>query len=279
MTKYQALYGILLRERLLRPEDVVEPHEAAWEELALVHTKDYLRKLRGGALSPIELRRLGLPWSEALLRRARLAVQGTIEAARLALRDGVAANLAGGTHHAFPDHGEGFCLLNDVAVAIRALQRGGLLRRALAVDLDVHQGNGTAAVFQGDPDVYTFSMHGEKNYPFRKAASSRDVDVPDGAEDAQYLKLLAEHLPQAFDEARPELCFYLAGVDVAAGDRFGRLALTQQGLGERDRMVLEAAHGRGVPIVLVLAGGYAATPELTAELHATAHREAARIFR
>ena len=278
MTKYESLYAILLAEGLLRAKDVVEPEEAAWEDLALVHDAAYLDKLRTGGLSPLEVRRLGLPWSPALLRRARLAVSGTLNAARMALEDGIAANLAGGTHHAFADHGEGFCLLNDVAIAIRVLQREGRIERALVVDLDVHQGNGTASIFAEDKTVYTFSMHGAKNFPFRKVASRRDVDVPDKTGDVEYLELLARNLPEVIEESSPDIAFYLAGVDPVEGDRFGRLALTRTGLHDRDRTVLQAMHGRAIPLTLVLSGGYAATAELTADLHATVHREASRIY-
>ena len=278
MTKYESLYAILLAEGLVRVEDVVEPGEAAWEDLALVHDAEYLDKLGAGRLSASEVRRLGLPWSPALLRRARLAVSGTLNAARMALEDGIAANLAGGTHHAFADHGEGFCLLNDVAITIRVLQRERRIERALIVDLDVHQGNGTASIFTGDKSVYTFSMHGAKNFPFRKVASDRDVNVPDKAGDTEYLEPLDHHLPEVIEESSPDIAFYLAGVDPVEGDRFGRLALTRTGLHERDRTVLRAMHERGIPLTLVLSGGYAATAELTADLHATVHREARRIY-
>ena len=213
-----------------------------------------------------------------LVYRSRVAVQGTINAARMALEDGIAANLGGGTHHAFPGHGEGFCVLNDVAVAIRILRAQGTIRRTLVIDLDVHQGNGTAAIFEHDPDVYTFSMHGERNYPFARERSSLDVDVPEGANDGLYLSLLNRYLPQALDGARPDLVFYLAGVDVMRGDRFGRIALTRAGLHQRERMVLEAVRQRGVAATLVLSGGYAPTPTDTADLHAVVHREAARVF-
>lgn len=278
MGKFSALYRILLAEGLLRPSDIIEPDEADWATLGLVHTPTYLHRLATGTLDRASLRRMGLPWSRRLVRRSRLAVQGTIQAARMALEDGVAANLAGGTHHAFADHGEGFCVLNDVAVAIRRLQRDARIQRALVIDLDVHQGNGTAAIFQGDRAVYTFSMHGENNYPFQKQRSSRDVNLPDGTDDALYLAALQKHLPEVFEEARPDVAFYLAGVDPVAGDRYGRLRLTRQGLHERDRYVLESACRRGVPLVLVLSGGYARTPEVTADLHAIVHREARAIF-
>ena len=276
--KFSALHRILLEEELVRPEEVFAAGEASWDDLSLVHTRAYLSKLERGTLTAKEQRRIGLPWSELLVHRARVSVQGTINAARMALEDGIAANLGGGTHHAFPDHGEGYCVLNDVAVAIRVLMRQGRVGRVLVIDLDVHQGNGTAAIFEEEDAVYTFSMHGERNYPFHRARSSRDVDVPDGATDEVYLGLLGEHLPAAFEAARPDFIFYLAGVDPVGGDRFGRLNLSREGLRIRERAVLEAIRQSGCPATLLLAGGYAATPDLTADLHAIAHREAARVF-
>jgi acetoin utilization deacetylase AcuC-like enzyme len=278
MQKYRALYHCLHAEGLLSEADVVTPEEAEWTDLALVHTPEYLTMLKEGTMDPSTARKLGFPWSDAVLRRARLAVQGTINASMMALQDGVAANLAGGTHHAFPDRGEGFCLLHDVAIAIRVLQRRCWIRRALVVDLDVHQGNGTAAIFAEDPTVTTFSMHGARNYPFRKERSTRDVELPDGCGDAEYLALLGQHLPEVIAEAQADLAIYLAGVDPVVGDRFGRLALTEEGIFERDRRVLVALREAGVPVVLVLAGGYASSPQRTAELHAIAHRAARTVF-
>lgn len=278
MAKFPALHQLLLDEDLLCASDVVAPRPSDWADLLSVHTSGYLSDLARGALSPQAERRMGLPWSARLVRRSRLAVQGTLNAALMALEDGLAANLAGGTHHAFPDHGEGFCVLNDVAVAIRVLRRSQWIRRVLVIDLDVHQGNGTAAVFAGNDEVFTFSVHGASNFPFRKEQSSRDVALPDATSDDAYLDALAEHLPAVIDEARPDLIFYLAGIDVAAGDRFGRLSLSRKGLHARDRFVLERLRASGLPAVLLLSGGYAATPDATADLHAVAHREAHRVF-
>lgn len=278
MEKYRELHRLLLAQGLLSETEVVEPLEADWVDLALVHTPEYLTMLREGTMDAKTARKLGFPWSPAVLRRARLAVQGTINAAMMALQDGHAANLAGGTHHAFPDRGEGFCLLHDVAIAIRVFQRRRWIRTALTVDLDVHQGNGTAAIFAEDPSVYTFSMHGAKNYPFRKERSSLDVELTDGCGDAEYLGLLAEHLPRAIAESGADLAFYLAGVDPVVGDRLGRLALSEEGLFERDRMVFAALQEAGIPVVLVMAGGYAGSGTRTAELHAIAHRAARSVF-
>lgn len=278
MGKFPALYDILRDEGLIRERDVVEPDRASWNDLLLVHTPRYLAQLERGRLGRRAERRMGLPWSRGLVRRSRLAVQGTIEAARMALRDGAAANLAGGTHHAFPDRGEGFCVLNDVAVAARALRLSGRVDRILVVDLDVHQGNGTASALQEEPGVTTYSLHAERNYPWRKVPSSRDTGLPDRTADDRYLRVLGSELPGLVESARPELVFYLAGVDPVAGDRYGRLSLTRDGLRRRDRLVLGTLRDRGVPVTLLLSGGYAATPEATADLHAEAHRAAAEIF-
>jgi acetoin utilization deacetylase AcuC-like enzyme len=194
-------------------------------------------------------------------------------AARAALDHGLAGNLAGGTHHAFADHGEGFCVLNDVAIAIRKLQAERSIERAAIIDLDVHQGNGTAAIFEAEDEVFTFSMHGERNYPLAKMHSNLDVPLKDGVGDAEYLDSLQRHLPTVLDAANADIVFYLAGVDVAAGDRYGKLALTEEGIRQRDRWVIEAVRSRGLPLSIVLAGGYAATRARTAELHAHVFRE------
>jgi len=277
MAKYPLLERILRAEGLLAPHEILEPGEACLDDLRLVHTDDYLDKLAQGRLDAAEIRRLGVPWTPALFRRSRLAAQGTLDAARAALEDGLAGNLAGGTHHAFPSHGEGFCVLNDVAVAIRVLRRDGRIRRALVVDLDVHQGNGTAAIFAADPDVFTFSMHGERNYPLQKMRSTLDVGLADGLGDDEYLALLESHLAAILAGPRPDIAFYLAGVDPAAGDRYGRLRLSDAGIARRDRCVLAACRSRAIPTVLTIAGGYAATPERTAGLHAIAFREARKL--
>ena len=277
MAKYPLLLERLLADGTVAAADLIEPAPASLDDLRLVHTLEYLAALEAGTLEPAAVRRIGVPWSPALWRRSRLAAQGTLEAARAALADGLAANLAGGTHHAFAGHGEGFCVLNDVAVAIRVLQRDGRLRRALVVDLDVHQGNGTAAIFEGDAEVFTFSMHGERNYPVRKMRSTLDVALADGTGDEEYLELLAGHLADILGRFAPEIVFYLAGVDPVRGDRYGRLALSDDGLRRRDRHVLETCRGRGLPVVITIAGGYAPTPARTAELHAHVFHEARRL--
>jgi acetoin utilization deacetylase AcuC-like enzyme len=274
MRKFVELRDILLAEGLVRAERIMAPDEAPWELLALAHGEGYLSALRDGTLDAAAVRRLGLPWSPALVRRSRRATTGTLLAARAALEDGIAGNLAGGTHHACRDHGEGYCVINDVVVAIRALRAEGRIRRAVVVDLDVHHGNGTAELLAGDPESFTFSMHGRNNFPLRKPPSTLDVGLEDGTGDEAYLATLDSHLGGVLDAARADLGFYLAGVDVVAGDRFGRLSLTRQGLRARDRRVISEARRRGLPLVVLLSGGYAATPQLTADLHAEAHRAA-----
>ena len=277
MAKFPLLHEILVTEGVISPEDVVEPAEAPMDALRRVHTEEYLWKLATGNLTVREERKLGVPWSEALWRRSRLAVSGTINAASMAMDDGLAGNLAGGTHHAFPDHGQGFCVLNDVAIAARHLQAVRAARRFLVVDLDVHQGNGTAAIFEDDPAVYTFSVHGEKNFPARKARSSLDLGLPCGTGDGEYLETLGQGLARAIGEARPDLVFYLAGVDPVQGDRYGRLALTEEGLEAREELVLSTLRRAGLPAAILLSGGYAASPRRTAELHAHAFRVAVEI--
>ena len=278
MAKFPALHRLLRREGLLGPTDVVAPRQADWTDLRRIHTSEYLTHLAEGTLPARAERRMGLPWSERLVYRSRLAVQGTINAAFMALTDGLAANLAGGTHHAFPTRGEGFCVLNDVAVAVRVLQAACWVQRVLIIDLDVHQGNANAAVFADDDSVFTFSMHGAKNYPFEKPPSSLDVPLDDETEDQRYLDTLRTYLPRTLDAARPDLVFYLGGIDVATDDRFGRLSLTREGLHTRDRYVLRQLRARDLPVALLLSGGYAETPEKTADLHAITHREAARVY-
>jgi acetoin utilization deacetylase AcuC-like enzyme len=275
--KFELVRDRLLREGTLRPSDLVEPQPAPLADVLLVHTADYVTRLRAGALTEREVRRLGLPWSKALVRRSFLAAGGTLEAARWALRAGIGSNLAGGTHHAFPDHGEGFCVLNDVAIAIRTLRRDDLIARAAVVDCDVHQGNGTATIFADDPAVCTFSMHGAKNYPLFKVRSTLDVELPDGTGDETYLATLATHLPHVFAH-KPDVIFYLGGADPYAGDKLGRLALSIAGLRARDEFVLAACRAHGVPVVTVMSGGYAADIDDTVEIHCNTIRAIRQVF-
>ena len=267
MAKYALLRDRVLAEGIVPPGQMHDPGRVAVEDLLLVHTREYVDKVTTGTLSQAEQRRIGLPWSETFVERAYRVVRGTCEAAEAALDRGVAFNLAGGTHHAFPDHGEGFCTFNDVGVAVRRLQRRGLVRRAAVVDLDVHQGNGTHAVFANDPTVFTFSMHGAKNFPFHKVPGTLDVELPDGTGDDAYLALLAEHLPRVLHAARPELVVYLAGADPHEHDRLGRLKLTFDGLRRRDWMVLESCREVGLPVCVTIAGGYGRHVRETVEVH------------
>ncbi|HET7288198.1 MAG TPA: histone deacetylase, partial [Pyrinomonadaceae bacterium] len=250
---------------------------APLEDVLLVHTEDYVSRLRGGELTAKEVRRLGLPWSESLVRRSFYAVGGTLAAAAASLADGYSSNLAGGTHHSFPDHGEGFCVLNDVAIAIRALRARKSIERAAIVDLDVHQGNGTATIFAGDADTFTFSMHGANNYPLFKTRSTLDVELPDGTSDAAYMETLGSHLPHVF-QSDPDIVFYLAGADPYRGDKLGRLALSIDGLRERDAYVLRECYEREIPIVTVMSGGYGKDINDTIEIHCNTIRMVKEIF-
>ena len=275
IAKYERLRERVLAEGIVDADRLHEPAPVPREELLLVHTADYVDRFTEGRLTADEERRLGFPWSPALVERSYRSTGGTREAAAYAVGYGVAMNLAGGTHHAFPSHGEGFCVFNDTAIAIRALQREGRIRRALVVDLDVHQGNGTHAIFAADDSVFTFSMHGGKNYPFRKVAGSIDVELNDGTGDDEYLDQLTRSLPGAIAASRADLVVYLAGADPHEGDRLGRLALTFSGLARRDAIVLEQVREVGLPVVVTIAGGYGRDIEDTVQVHATTARVAA----
>ena len=257
MDKYRLVPERLLAEGILTPDVIVEPQPIALGDILRVHTPAYVHAFINGTLERKAMLRLGLPWSQELVHRAFAVIGGTLGAARAALRDGIAANLAGGTHHAFADHGEGYCVFNDLVIVLRRLRADGCISRALIIDLDVHQGNGTAALCQTDPDTFTFSMHGENNYPAHKEQSSWDIALPDGTTDEQYLGLLEESLPVLLQQARPDLILYQAGVDVLRGDRFGKLTLSMAGVGERDRFVCAYARRAGIPLVVTLGGGYA----------------------
>jgi len=276
--KFELVRDRLLNEGSLRPEDLVEPKPALIQDVLLVHTEDYVSRLCNGTLTSAELRRLGLPWSESLVRRSFYAVGGTISAARAALQEGIGSNLAGGTHHAFADRGEGFCVLNDVAIATRVLRYDRLIRRAAIVDCDVHQGNGTATIFANDPSVFTFSMHGAKNYPLLKARSSLDIELPDDTADEVYLRTLNDNLPNVFRHD-PQIVFYLAGADPFAGDKLGRLAVSIAGLRARDEHVLKECYQREIPVVTVMSGGYGEDISDTVEIHCNTIRAVRSIFR
>ncbi len=266
----------MLDRGIVAPGALHDPERVSDEDLLRVHTADYVRRFASGTLEPAEIRRVGFPWSPALVERSYRATGGTCEATERALDAGIGMNLAGGTHHAFPDHGEGFCVFNDVAVAVRRLQAAGRIARAAIVDLDVHQGNGTHAVFAGDPSVFTFSMHGRRNYPFHKVAGDLDVELEDGTGDDAYLERLAAELPGVLSRARPDLVVYLAGADAHENDRLGRLGLTADGLARRDVLVLQQCREVGLPVAVTVAGGYGRDLDLTVDLHVQTARIAAQ---
>jgi acetoin utilization deacetylase AcuC-like enzyme len=246
--------------------------------IALAHDARYVRQFLDGTLDPRIMRRIGFPWSEQLSRRTLASVGGTLAAAGDALASGFGGNLAGGTHHAHRTEGSGFCVFNDLAVAILALRRDGQARRAAVLDLDVHQGDGTASIFQDDPDVLTISLHGENNFPFRKQRSRVDIGLPDGTGDEEYLSRVSDTLPGLVD-FRPDVIFYQSGVDGLAGDRLGRLALTHAGLAERDRLVFEISKLHRIPVVVTLGGGYAEPIAGTVEAHANTFRTAGKVLK
>ncbi len=267
IAKYAMLRERIVALGIVSPERVHDPAAVSDDELRLVHTAAYVERFVTGRLDAAEVRRIGFPWSHELVERSRRAVGGTIAAARHALAHGIAMNLAGGTHHAFADHGEGFCVFNDVAVAIRLLQSEGLIRRAAVVDLDVHQGNGTHAIFAGDDSVFTFSMHGGRNYPFHKVPGTLDVELADHTGDDEYLRRLVDVLPAMLAEAAPDLVLYIAGADPHEGDALGRLALTFDGLARRDAYVLTQCREVGIPVAITIGGGYGRRIEDTVSVH------------
>lgn len=267
MEKYRLVPERLVADGVLTADELVEPEPTSLDDVLRVHTPTYVQAFLDGTLDRRALLRLGLPWSSALVRRVLAVVGGTLGAADAALRDGAAVNLAGGTHHAFADHGEGYCVFNDLVIALRRLRADGRIDRVLIIDLDVHQGNGTAALCRTDAATFTFSMHGANNYPARKEQSSLDIDLADGTTDETYVSRLAGILPTLVERARPDLVMYQAGVDVLAGDRFGKLGLSLAGVQERDRLVCACATQAGLPLVVTLGGGYARAIDRIVEAH------------
>jgi len=254
-----------------------ESEPATSQQILLVHTPDYLEKVATGDLSKREIRRLGLPWSEELFSRTLYATGGSIEACRLALKEGIACNLAGGAHHAYPDHGEGFCIFNDVAVAVRTMQNEGLAQKIVIFDCDAHQGNGTASIFSADPDVFTFSVHGIKNFPFYKEMSSLDIALPDGSGDTEILEAVKKGVLKATNDAEADLSIFIAGADPFVDDRLGRFAMTKEGLAERDRWVIQHCLANKLPIAIVMGGGYARNLEDVIDIHTQTIRIAAEL--
>jgi acetoin utilization deacetylase AcuC-like enzyme len=278
MIKYSMLRESVAASGLCGPEELIVPHPVSDAEILRSHEEGYLRRVALGTLTEKEMRRIGFPWSQRMVERSRRASGGTLGACLAALEDGFAANLAGGTHHAFADRGEGYCVFNDSAIAARAVQAEGLVERVVVVDTDVHQGNGTAAIVRGDATIYTLSIHGAKNFPFRKEESDLDLALPDGADDGEFLDALEEGLERALEESRAELAIYVAGADPFEDDRLGRLSVSKEGLAERDRLVLESCRERGIPVAVTMAGGYARNVEDTVEIHLQSIEKAATLL-
>jgi len=276
--KFRLIHEMLLRENIAVPQDFLRPNVASDEDILRVHTPDWVRKLKTGTLTVSDVMKLEVPYSPELVQAVWLAAGGSILAAQSALRDGFGSNLGGGFHHAYPGHGEGFCAIHDVAVAIRKLQADGAVKKAMVVDTDVHHGNGTAAIFRNDPTVFTISIHQENNYPGHKPPSNVDLNMADRVEDDEYLEALIPTVQKALDEFRPEILFYVGGADPYCEDQLGGLSLTKEGLKRRDRNVFEEAGRRKIPVATTLAGGYARRVEDTVRIHVNtilAAREAA----
>jgi acetoin utilization deacetylase AcuC-like enzyme len=278
MPKFRQLYELLLADDVARPAQFHTPQCSPSEWISLVHTPEYVQAYCDGTLDAKAQRRIGLPWSEALVNRTCVAVGGTILTAQLALAHGLACNTAGGTHHAFPSYGSGFCIFNDLAIATRVLQQLNLVQKILIIDLDVHQGDGTAFIFQDDDSVFTFSMHCEVNFPGTKQTSDLDVPLPVGMEDQAYLETLAFYLPDLLANVKPDLILYDAGVDPHAGDRLGKLALTDTGIFRREMQVLSTCVAAGYPVACVIGGGYADDLKSLVWRHSLLHRAASEVY-
>ncbi len=279
MPKFQQLYDLLITEGIANPDQFQAPQPPPSHWVELVHTPDYVRAYSEGTLDAKAQRRIGLPWSPALVNRTHTALGGTILAAQLALQHGLACNTAGGTHHAFPSYGSGFCIFNDLAIAARVVQTLGLAQQILVIDLDVHQGDGTAFIFQDDSSVFTFSMHCDINFPSTKQMSDLDVPLPVGMEDEAYLQTLAAYLPDLLTQVKPDLILYDAGVDPHLGDRLGKLALTDTGLYRREMQVLTTCLAQGYPVACVIGGGYADDMAALVYRHSLLHRAASEVYR
>lgn len=256
MLKYELIYEQLLYEGIFEPKNFFEPLLISEEILLKTHDANYWHKLKNLALSSLEFRRIGFPPSEKMVFRCRSSAGATLQCAYYAIENGASLNIAGGTHHAYSDRGEGFSMLNDMAIAVNELHSKNIIQKALIVDLDVHQGNGTAKIFENVPQVFTFSMHGKDNYPLRKETSDLDIPLLTGTQDNEYLSLLSETLPKLIQEHKPDIIFYQAGVDILATDKIGKLAITQEGCKQRDEIVFSTAKKHNLPIVTVMGGGY-----------------------
>ena len=278
MAKYQLLRERLLAEGILAPEDFYLPEPATDAQLLRAHDAEYIEKVKSGGLSAKEQRRIGFPWTPQMVERSRRSVGATIAACRAALSEGAAVNLAGGTHHAFRDYGEGYCVFNDAAVAARAMQDEGRVRRVLILDCDVHQGNGTAAILAGDASIFTFSVHGAKNFPFHKEKSDLDLELPDGTTDVLYLDTVEEGARRAIAMANADLAIYLAGADPFQKDRLGRMAVSMAGLEQRDRIIFDLCRENSLPVAVAMAGGYAPNVEDIVAIHTQTIRLAAALI-
>lgn len=278
MEKYELLPKQLLHEGTCTAENFFEPAPALDEDILRVHTVNYLRSLKELTIDARAIRKTGFPLSQILVDREIIIAGGTIEASKYALQYGIAMNIAGGTHHAYSGHGEAFCLLNDQAIAARFLQHNNLTKKILIVDLDVHQGNGTAEIFKDDGSVFTFSMHGKNNYPFRKERSNLDIPLPDGIGDVEYLKFLKETLPHLIEQQQPDFIFYLSGVDIISSDKLGKLGCSIDGCRERDRYVLQLCCDQNIPVQVSMGGGYSPDIKTIIEAHANTFRLAQEIW-
>lgn len=278
MEKYELLPKQLLHEGTCTEENFFQPVAAEEKAIIAAHDPEYFRNLIKLKIEPRAVRKTGFPLSEALVNREIIIAGGTIQATEFALENGVAMNIAGGTHHAYSNRGEAFCLLNDQAIAARYLQKKSLAEKILVVDLDVHQGNGTAEIFQGDPSVFTFSMHGKNNYPFKKETSDLDIPLPDGTGDEEYLRILKETVPQLIEREQPNFIFYLSGVDIISSDKLGKLGCTVEGCKERDRFVLQTCHDLKIPVEISMGGGYSPNIKTIIEAHSNTYRLAQEIY-
>ncbi|MGK7946616.1 MAG: histone deacetylase [Microcystaceae cyanobacterium] len=277
MPKFKLIYELLLKDKIIRPETVFAPQFPSADLIKSVHTPDYVSAYLTGTLEKKAQRRIGLPWSEGLVKRTCTAVAGTVLTAKLALKHGIACNTAGGTHHAFPNYGSGFCIFNDLAIAATTLLKEKLVNKILIVDLDVHQGDGTAFIFKNEPRVFTFSMHCEANFPYRKQESNLDIPLPINLDDDGYLQILAQHLPALLNQIKPDLVLYDAGVDTHVQDRLGKLALSNQGIYRREMQVLTTCTGMGYPVASVIGGGYGDSMQDLVYRHTLLHRAASQL--
>jgi acetoin utilization deacetylase AcuC-like enzyme len=278
MLKYELISGQLLYEGTITQNNLFAPIPCPDDVILMTHDAVYLQKLKKGTLSASEQRKIGFPQSPQLTLRELIITQGTIDCCRHALQNGIALNVAGGTHHAFYDRGEGFCLLNDFAVAANYLLEKKWVEKILIIDLDVHQGNGTAKLFENEEGVFTFSMHGKHNYPFHKERSDRDIELPDGIEDAAYLNLLQSHLQELITQVQPDFALYLSGVDILATDKFGKLNITMDGCRQRDDYVLQTLRQHNIPCTVAMGGGYSPDVKVIVEAHCNTFRLAKEIF-